>query len=234
MPYRPSKTTLSLLLFASDVAHGTTPTSETDPDFDDYFDYWMKDNNICATTQDENKMTPLLACAAEGSLLGIKKLLARGACINEQDKNGNTLLHYAFSMQGATNGQGGDNKEVIDWAQAQGLDIYKTNNKGQTPLFGIWLALNAEFDLFDETDCLYAKDHVEKMIQTYKHINGSVGQLDDKGNDALGSGETENPKAYARLHRVLSPLQSLLLKDKITNSVSAQLATAHQFPRKKL
>ena len=55
----------------------------------------------------------------------VQWLVEQGLDINEKDKFGRTVMHWAAMR---------DSVEVIQWLVEQGLDINATDNDGETPL----------------------------------------------------------------------------------------------------
>lgn len=142
----------------------------------------------------------------------INALVEMGANINTADNWGNTILHHAFNIEGALNGD--TQFEVVNWALNNGFKINDVNKDGQTPLFMLT-------DLFKAYDV--AEDEQEIVVQfveMFEAWGGDIYHADHQGRTFLDVLPTDNDE-WMILDPALDPWRIKMQRHKLNEEAQA-------------
>lgn len=142
----------------------------------------------------------------------INALVKMGANINTADNWGNTILHHAFNIEGALNGD--TQFEVVNWALNNGFKINDVNKDGQTPLFMLT-------DLFKAYDV--AEDEQEIVVQfveMFEAWGGDIYHADHQGRTFLDVLPTDNDE-WMILDPALDPWRIKMQRHKLNEEAQA-------------
>lgn len=142
----------------------------------------------------------------------INALVKMGADINTADNWGNTILHHAFNIEGALNGD--TQFEVVNWALNNGFKINDVNKDGQTPLFMLT-------DLFKAYDV--AEDEQEIVVQfveMFEACGGDIYHANHQGRTFLDVLPTDNDE-WMVLDPALDPWRIKMQRHKLNEEAQA-------------
>lgn len=124
---------------------------------DDIFELLIKHGaDVNYTSKNGSVLAMMVAC--DRPLLLMKRIVELGCDTNTIDIDGNNVLHDAFEYTSTI--------EVVKWLIDIGVDVNKTNNKGETPMD---LAPLEYIDLFLEVGANYNTKHLSKKSLVYIH-----------------------------------------------------------------
>lgn len=135
-----------------------------------------------------------------------------GADIKTPDNIGNTILHHAFNIQGAVDGN--SNFEVISWALDNGFGINDVNKLGQTPLFMLADVFKAYDVAKDEQDI------VVQFVKMFEACGGDIYHRDHQGRTFLDVLPADNDE-WMILDPALDPWRIKMQRHRLNEEAQA-------------
>jgi len=156
--------------------------------------------------------TLLHTFAVYDCMSAITALIQMGADIKTADNSGASILHYAFNIQGAL--EGDTNFEVVNWALNHGFEINDVNDLGQTPLF---LLANG-FNGYDQTE--EDQDILVQFVEMFEACGGDIYHSDHQGRTFLDVLPTDNHE-WMVLDPALDPWRVKIQRHRLNQEAQA-------------
>lgn len=160
----------------------------------------------------EEGTTLLHTFATYDCMPAITALINMGMDIKTADNFGDTILHHAFNIQGAIDGD--SNFEVVKWALDNGFGINNLNALGQTPLFMLANPFKS-YDVANED-----QEVVVQFVEMFEACGGDIHHRDHQGRTFLDVLPTDNDE-WMILDPALDPWRIKMQRQRLNEEVQA-------------
>lgn len=171
----------------------------------------------------EEGTTLLHTFATYDCMPAITALINMGMDIKTADNFGATILHHAFNIQGAIDGD--SNFEVVKWTLGNGFGINNLNALGQTPLFMLANPFKS-YDVANED-----QEVVVQFVQMFEACGGDIYHRDHQGRTFLDVLPTDNDE-WMILDPALDPWRIKMQRHRLNEETQAVSHGANMRGRK--